>query len=194
MNEFRSYPSTSRFDPPEEGVMPGESIVWTRRAGTGFGTIFFGFIIVIGGPVLVFVGTEEFGPAFTLPFLLLALAGIFAVIASLVQTKRTRYYLTSERILETRGGRVLKEIPLHHFAGKPIGQFLESRVTHRSNNRPIYSIRIYDPMSDEVFEIKGQDHRSTTTFERIGDVVECPYCNYDNTVLSKQCRNCDAVL
>jgi hypothetical protein len=194
MNEYRSYPSTSRFDPPEEGVMPGEGIVWTRRAGTGFGTIFFGFIIVIGGPVLVVVGTEEFGPAFTLPVLLLALAGIFAVIASLVQTKRTRYYLTSERILETRGGRILKEIPLHHFAGKPIGQFLESRVTHQSNNRPIYTIRIYDPMSDEVFEIKGQDYNSTLAFQRIGDVLECPYCNYDNTVLSKYCRNCGAVL
>jgi hypothetical protein len=194
MDELRSYPSTSRFDPPEEGVMPGESIVWTRRAGTGFWVIFFGFIIVIGGPVLVVVGTEEFGTAFTLPFFLLALAGIFAVIVSLVQTKRTRYYLTSERILETRGGRILKEIPLHHFAGKPIGQFLESRVTHTTNNRPIYTIRIYDPMSDEVFEIKGQDHHSTEAFERIGDVVECPYCNYDNTVLSRYCRNCGAVL
>ncbi|MHA1965666.1 MAG: hypothetical protein ACW97G_13890, partial [Candidatus Thorarchaeota archaeon] len=157
-------------------------------------TIFFGFIIVIGGPALVIVGTEEFGPAFTLPFLLLTLAGIFAVIASLIRTRRTRYYLTSERILEIRGGRVLKEIPLHHFAGKPIGQFLETRVTHRTNNRPVYSIRIYDPKSDEVFEIKGQDHRSTMSFERIGDVLECPYCNYDNTALSSQCRNCDAVL
>ncbi|MFX1607328.1 MAG: hypothetical protein ACFFDD_15685, partial [Promethearchaeota archaeon] len=136
MNEFESYPSTSRFDPPEEGVLPGESIVWTRRAGTSFVVIFFGFIVVIGGPVLVVVGTEEFGPAFTLPFLFLALAGILAVLASLVQTKRTRYYLTSERILETRGGNVLKEVSLHHFAGKPIGQFLESRVTHMSNNRP----------------------------------------------------------
>jgi len=194
MNEFRSYPSTSRFDPPEEGLMPGESIVWTRRAGTGFWVIFFGFIIVIGGPVVFFVGIEEFGLLLTFPLLILVIAGIIAVIASLIQTKRTRYYLTSERILETRGGRVLKEIPLHHFAGKPIGQFLESRVTHQSNNRPIYTIRIYDPMSDEVFEIKGQDYNSTKAFEQIGDVLECPYCNYDNTVLSRKCRNCDAVL
>jgi hypothetical protein len=193
VNEFRSYPSSTRFDPPEEGLMPGESIVWTRRAGTGFWLIFFGFIIVIGGPVLVFGGTQELGPAFTLPFLLLAAAGIIAVAVLFIQTKRTRYYLTSERILETRGGSVIKEIPLHHFAGKPIGQFLESRVTHQSNNRPIYTIRIYDPMSDEVFEIKGQDYNSTKAFERIGDILECPYCNYDNTALSMRCRNCDAV-
>ncbi|MGD9397716.1 MAG: hypothetical protein PVJ05_14875 [Candidatus Thorarchaeota archaeon] len=194
MDESRTYPSTSRFDPPEEGMLPGERIVWTRRAGTGFWVIFFGFIIVIGGPVVFFMGFEEFGPLVTYFLLILVMAGIIAVIASLVQTRRTRYYLTTDRILEVRGAQVIKEIPLHHFAGTPIGQFLESRVTHRSNNRPVYTIRIYDPKTDEVFEIKGMDYHSTSTFERIGDVKECPYCNFDNPAMSAQCRNCDAVL
>jgi hypothetical protein len=49
-------------------------------------------------------------------------------------------------------------------------------------------------MSDDVFEIKGQDYNSTKAFERIGDVLECPYCNFDNTALSTNCKNCDAVL
>ncbi|MHA2201774.1 MAG: hypothetical protein ACXABN_18025 [Candidatus Thorarchaeota archaeon] len=194
MNEFRTYPSTTRFDPPEEGLMPGESIVWTRRAGIGFWTIFFGFIVVILGPVLVVFGIEDIGFYTTLPLLLIVTAGIIGLIAKLIRTKRTRYYLTSERILETRGGRVLKEIPLHHFAGKPIGQFLETQVTHMSNNQPVYRIRIYDPMSDDVLEIKGQDGSSTRSFERIGDVLECPYCHFDNTALSTQCKNCGAVL
>ncbi|MHA2079303.1 MAG: hypothetical protein ACW99X_17055 [Candidatus Thorarchaeota archaeon] len=194
MNEFRTYPSTTRFDPPEEGLMPGESIVWTRRAGIGFWTIFVGFIVVILGPVLVVFGIEDIGFYATLPLLLIVAAGIIGLIAKLIRTKRTRYYLTSERILETRGGRVLKEIPLHHFAGKPIGQFLETQVTHMSNNQPVYRIRIYDPMSDDVLEIKGQDGSSTRSFERIGDVLECPYCHFDNTALSTQCKNCGAVL
>lgn len=193
MNEFRTYPSTTRFDPPEEGLMPGESIVWTRRAGIGFWTIFVGSIVVILGPVLVIFGIEDLGLYATLPILLIVAAGIIGLIAKIIRTKRTRYYLTSERILETRGGRVLKEIPLHHFAGKPIGQFLESRVSHMSNNQPIYTIRIYDPMSDDVFEIKGQDRSSTRAFERIGDVLECPYCHFDNTALSSKCKNCGAV-
>jgi len=194
MNEFRYYQSTASFDPPEEGLMPGESIVWTRRAGTGFWLIFFGFIIVIGLPVIVLGVAEDFGFSFALPFLFLATVGIIAVVGLFIRTKRTRYYLTSDRILEVRGGKIIKEIPLHHFAGKPIGQFMESSVTHRANNRPIYTIRIYDPMSDEVFEIKGQDYQSTVAFERIGDVLECPYCHYDNTALSSQCKNCGAVL
>lgn len=194
MNEFRSYPSTTRFDPPKEGLMPGESIVWTRRAGTGFWLIFFGFIILIGGPAVLLGTIEDLGLSIAVPFIFVVLAGIIGVLALFIRTKRTRYYLTSERILEVRGGNIIRQIPLHHFAGKPIGQFLESRVTHRANNRPIYTIRIYDPISDEVFEIKGQDHQSTIAFERIGDIRECPYCNFDNHATSSVCRNCDAVL
>lgn len=194
MNESRTYSTTGRFDPPEEGLMPGESIVWTRKAGTGFWLIFFGFLIVIGGPAVLFGVIQELSSSLAFLFAILVAAGIIGEMALFIQTKRTRYYLTSERILEVRGANIIKEIPLHHFAGKPIGQFLESRVTHRSNNRPIYTIRIYDPMSDEVFEIKGQDYHSTIAFERIGDVLECPYCHYDNTALSTLCRNCGAVL
>ena len=194
MNEYRTYSPSSRFDPPEEGLMPGESIVWTRRAGIGFWTIFFGFMLVIGGPLLVVFGIEDFGFLPIIPVFVLVVVGFIGLIARLIQVKRTRYYLTSERILETRGGRILKEIPLHHFAGKPIGQFLETRVTHMSNNRPVYTIRVYDPTSDDVLEIKGQDGSSTMAFERIGDVLECPYCHFDNTALSSKCKNCGAIL
>ena len=194
MDESRTYSTTGRFDPPEEGLMPGESIAWTRKAGTGFWLIFLGFLIVIGGPAVLFGVIQELSYPLAFLFAILVAAGIIGEIALFIQTKRTRYYLTSERILEVRGAKIMKEIPLHLFAGKPIGQLLESRVTHRTNNRPIYTIRIYDPMSDEVFEIKGQDYHSTMAFERIGDVLECPYCHYDNTALSTLCRNCGAVL
>jgi len=194
MNELRSYSISSRFDPPEEGLMPGERIVWTRKAGTGFWLIFFGFIIIIGGPAIFLGFIQDISSEFVLPLFLLVVAGIIPVVALFIRTKRTRYYLTSERIMEVRGGRVIKEVPLHHFAGKPIGQFLEARCTHRENNKPIYTIRVYDPMSDEVFEIKGQDQYSTIAFKRIGDVLECPYCNFDNTALSTTCKNCSAVL
>ena len=194
MNESRTYHTSSRFDPPNEGMFPGERIMWTRRAGTGFWVIFFGFIVVIGGPAVFFVGLEEFGPMVTFPFLILVIAGIIGVIAALVRARRTRYYLTTDRILEVRGAQVIREIPLHHFAGKPLGQFLETRVTHRTNNRPVYQIRIYDPTSDDVMELSGLDGNSTRAFERISDVKECPYCSFDNPALSSQCHNCDAVL
>ncbi|MFW9800206.1 MAG: hypothetical protein ACFFD9_07215 [Candidatus Thorarchaeota archaeon] len=185
---------TNRFDPPKEGLWPGESIVWTRRAGTGFWIIFVGFIVLMGGPALSLVAFEEFGMAVAGPLVFLTLIGVIIILGSFVRTRRTRYYLTSERIIEARGGQVIREIPLDHFVGKPIGQFLEASVSHRSNNRPVYMIRVYDPTSDEVFELKGLDRSSIRTFEKIGGILECPYCEFDNTAISSRCKNCGAVL
>jgi len=129
---------------------------------------------------------------------MLSLVGIFLAIVyfliAFINLRRIRYYLTTERIIEGRGARILKEIPLEHFSGKPLGQFFESRVAYLENNRPIYKIRIYDPMSDEILTLKGLDEHSAIVFERIIERIECPYCNYDNTALAKQCKNCDAVL
>ncbi|MHA2350422.1 MAG: hypothetical protein ACXADL_12430 [Candidatus Thorarchaeota archaeon] len=116
------------------------------------------------------------------------------IVVAFIRERRTRYYLTTERIIEARGGVLIKEIPLEHFAGKPLSQFLESRVTHSVNNRPIYTIRVYDPVSDDVFELQGLDGSSTRAFERIGQITECPYCNYDNIGISPQCKNCGATL
>jgi len=192
MNEFRYY-STTRFDPPVEGVLPGENILWTRRAGTGFWVIFFGILILSGGPLLVIDGIF-IGLNFSTLLLGLYIFSIILLIWYFIQVRRTRYYLTSDRILKVRAGNILKEIPLSHFAGKPVSQFIESSVTHTSNNRPIYRIRIYDPVSDEVMEFKGLDMQSTKAFERAGDIRECPYCNYDNPAAASVCRNCDAVL
>ncbi len=193
MDESRTYYISSRFAPPEEGMLPGESILWTRRAGTGFWIIFFGMIVVTGGPFL-FIDGFELGLTISSMFLGLYLLAILLLIRSFVRTRRTRYYLTSDRIIKARAGTIVKEIPLHHFAGKPITQFVETSVTHTSNNRPVYRIRIYDPTSDEVMEFKGLDGNSTRAFERIGDIRECPYCNFDNPASSSICRNCDADL
>ncbi len=148
----------------------------------------------MGGPALTLVAFEEFGMTMAVPLLFLTLVGASIILGSFVRTRRTRYYLTSERILEVRGDHIIKEIPLEHFAGKPIGQFLEASVSHRSNNRPVYMIRVYNPTSDEVFELKGLDRSSIRTFEKIGSILECPYCEFDNTAISPRCRNCGAVL
>jgi hypothetical protein len=102
--------------------------------------------------------------------------------------------LTTERIIETRSDRVIKEIPMSNFSGRPLAQFIETKVTHTTNNRPVYKIRIYDPVSDEVLDLKGMDDSSTKAFERIGEMRECPYCKFDNVGLRSQCQNCGAVL
>ncbi|MHA1962400.1 MAG: hypothetical protein ACW99U_19525 [Candidatus Thorarchaeota archaeon] len=193
MNESQ-ISTDRRFDPPEVGMLPGESIVWSRRAGTGFWVIFFGAMILMGGPAVTLASLDAFGLSVSIIFGILTLVGIMALLGTLINVRRTRYYLTTDRILEVRGGKIQRVVPLDHFAGRPLGQFIESRVTHTSNNQPVYGIRIYDPVSDEVIELKGLDPNSARAFERIGDTVECSYCGYDNSAIRSQCKNCDAVM
>ncbi len=185
---------TGRFDPPNEGMLPGESIVWTRKAGTDFWIIFLGLLFVMGAPLVTFLSLEAYGLLVAGILGFLTIVGFAVLGAMLVNARRTRYYLTTDRILEVRGRKIVRAVPLDHFAGRPLGQFIESRVTHSSNGHPVYGIRIYDPVSDEVIELKGLDSTSVRAFERICEVLECPYCGFNNTALRTQCKNCDAVM
>jgi len=194
MNERETQIDMGRFDPPEKGMLPGESIVWSRRAGTGFWIIFLGLLFAMGGPLVSFLTLDAYGLFVGAMFGFLTLVGFIVLGVILVNVRRTRYYLTTDRIVEVRGGKILRAVPLDHFAGKPLGQFIESRVTHSSNNQPVYGIRVYDPVSDEVIELKGLDPTSARAFERIGEIVECIYCGYSNTAIRSQCKNCDAVM
>ncbi|TXT57829.1 MAG: hypothetical protein BAJATHORv1_10537 [Candidatus Thorarchaeota archaeon] len=196
MSEFRSYSSADRFDPHREGLLGGEEVVWTRRAGFSFWAICCGAGIIITGPILFFTFEEDFGYGFVLSQAVLVsfIAIIALLVIYVIRTRQTRYYLTTERILETRAGKILKEIPLSHFSGRPIGQFIESHVAYTKNNQPVYTISIYDPTSDMVIHIKGQDWSSLRSFEQVGNIRECPYCTYANPGIASTCKNCGAVL
>ena len=104
---------------------------------------------------MLFAFEEEFGNLEIASVFVFILAATVFTIISLLRTRSTRYYLTSERLLVIRRGNVIKEIPLHHFAGKSLSQFIESSVMYTSNGQPVYRIRIYDPVSDESIEFKG---------------------------------------
>jgi hypothetical protein len=194
MNDSVARIGTRRFDPPEEGMIPGESIVWTRRAGTDFWIIFLGALFAMGGPLITFLSLDANELFLGAVFGFLTVIGYIVLVVLLINVRRTRYYLTTDRIVEVRGSNIKRMVPLDHFAGKPLGQFIESRVTHSSNGQPVYGIRIYDPVSDEVIELKGLDPTSARAFERIGDIVECPYCGFNNSAIRSQCKNCDAVM
>lgn len=194
MNDSQVLADGGRFDPPHVGMLPGETIVWSRRAGTEFWVLFFGALLLMGGPVVSLASLDAFGLSVSILFGTLTLVGFIALLVTLINVRRTRYYLTTDRVVEARGGRIRRVIPLDHFAGKPLGQFIESRVDHASNGQSVYAIRIYDPVSDEVVDLKGLDPGSARAFERIGEIVECPYCGYHNSGIRSKCKNCDAVL
>ena len=101
MNEREVSVDRSRFDPPHEGMLPGESIVWSRRAGTGFWVVFFGALLVMGGPVLSFASLDDFGVSVGVFFGGLTIIGFIILIAILINVRRTRYYLTTDRVKST---------------------------------------------------------------------------------------------
>jgi hypothetical protein len=183
-----------RFDPPEKGLQSGEEIIWTRREGTSGKVIASGFLFFMFSPIVVVGVYNLYGMSMVGAVVFLLFILFIAISVAFIRERRTRYYLTTERIIEARGGILIKDVPLEHFAGRPLSQFLEAKVTHSVNNRPIYTIRLYDPVSDEVFELQGLDGSSTRAFERIGQITECPYCSYDNIGVSARCKNCGATL
>ncbi len=183
-----------RFDPPRRGLQAGESIIWTRREGTSGKVIVSGFLLFMFGPVGLAAAYNLYGMSMVVSVAFLLFVFFIVISTAFIRERRTRYYLTTERIVEARGGNLMKEVPLENFAGKPMSQFLEAKVTHQVNNRPIYTIRVYDPVSDDVFELKGLDASSTRAFERIGQITECPYCRFDNIGVSTTCKNCGATL
>lgn len=194
MNDRSASSDMGIFDPPEVGMLPAESIVWSRKAGTGFWVIFLGAMLLMGGPVVSLASLDSFGISVSITFGILTLIGALVLLGTLINVRRTRYYLTTDRIIEVRGRKIQRAIPLDHFTGKPLGQFIELQVTHMSNNQSVYAIRIYDPVSDDVIDLKGLDPNSARAFERIGHIVECPYCGCANSAMLSQCKNCDAVL
>jgi hypothetical protein len=92
-------------------------------------------------------------------------------------------------------GDIIQAFSLERFTGTPLNQFFEKRITHRVNDQPIYTIRIYDPQSgDPLIDLKDLDGTSITALEKIGQTIRCAYCNAKNTSISTQCHYCGGPL
>jgi hypothetical protein len=159
----------TRFDPPEDGLFPGESVVWSRRAGTSFWVIFNGACLCILAPMVAIFSYEQAGAEVGNLMMFLLLGGALYLVWVFVKDRRTMYYLTNERIIEVRARYILRQIPLDCFSGIPHRQFLESKVDHTSNGRPIYNVRISDPVSSAMIVLKRVDGESVRVLEKIGD-------------------------
>jgi len=61
-----------------------------------------------------------------------------------VQSKKTIYYLTSERLLETRNAKILKEIPRENLQEFETDQFMKSEWHHQDSGIEYYEVTITD--------------------------------------------------
>jgi hypothetical protein len=188
-------------------LLPDENVEWTGRKGFFSPSLILGFVAVIGGGVLAllgFFGGESNGNPFPpnpiLGWLGFAffLLGVGYIVASLAVAKSTRYLLTDHRIVEVRFGKVVKEITLTDFMGKPISQFFDKQAAGTVNGQPVYDVCITNPKSLDPIEFKSVSESGVEALERILErarqVVRCRYCNTDNSATSFVCSHCGAPL
>lgn len=184
-----------RFNPPSEGLLPDENVVWARKQGIGFWIPFFAIWIAVGGFLLIVFAAIFGGPVLGVVALIPVSVGLFFLARAFVKAVRTKFFLTNKRIVQTKGGAIVKEMPLSRFGGLPLKQFLEKKVAYISNNEPRYVIRIFDPVSAEtIVDCTDLDKNSVEAFEKIGKEERCGYCQTKNCALNARCSYCGAPL
>jgi len=165
------------------------------------------FFAIIGGIILAVFGVmggeangQPFPPNPSLGWTgtVLMLVGIGYTVMSFLIARSTKYILTNQRIVETRSGKIVKEIALTDFMGKPISQFLDKQAAGTVNNQPVYNVRISNPRSLDVIEFRSLNESAMEALERIleraREVVRCEYCDTNNSAASFVCSRCGAPL
>ena len=120
-------------------LLPDENVVWATRKGFFSLSLILAFFGMFGGLFLAifgFLGTNEgiiLPPNPTLGWIgvILILVGLIYVIISSVIAKSTKHILTSQRIVETRFGRVGKQISISTFMGRPLSQFPDKEAAEQ---------------------------------------------------------------
>ncbi|MFW9958989.1 MAG: hypothetical protein ACFFCT_13040 [Candidatus Odinarchaeota archaeon] len=83
-----------------------------------------------------------------------------------VQSKKTIYYLTSERLLETRNAKILEEIPRENLQGLETDQFMKSEWHHQDLGIEYYEITITDQIAGKSMILTGIEKKSIGLIER----------------------------
>lgn len=157
------------FSPPEKGLNPGEEIVWSRRAGMAARMMLGGACNILGSPWILLLIYASIGPAVGNVLLLFVLIGILLTIVEFVNSRRTKYYLSNERIIEVRGGLIKRQILLEHFQGTQIDDYLEIKSTYTEGAQRFYAARIRDPVSGKLMILSGLDEDAKKVILKIAD-------------------------
>lgn len=183
------------FNPPTEGLQQDENVVWARKQGIGFWIPFFAIWILVGGILLVTFSFAFIGQIAGIVAIIPVFVASFFWTRIFINTVRTKFFLTNKRIIQTKGGTIVKEVQLDRFGDKPLEQYIEIKVGYLENNEPRYVIKINDPETAEtVIDCRGLDKVSVEAFEKIGKETRCKYCNQKNPSLNARCSYCGAPL
>lgn len=174
----------------DEVLHAGEEIVWTARKKTGFFLI-CGLALGFFGLFPLLVDLAE-GSLSTISILI----GLYCIIVvSLFIKDRilspTKYYITNRRVLETRGTRIVKQVELSRFGGRPIQQFIGKRVDYYENDIPVYDITVYDPVTSEtLIKFENLSSSDTRKLDYLRYMIICKFCGTTCSPDVEYCNEC----
>jgi hypothetical protein len=156
------------FSPPERGLNPGEEVIWSRRAGMAAMWMFGGGCCLVFSPWILLIAYGWFGSLGGNGLLLVILVGLLFTLLEFVNSRRTRYYLTSTRIVEARGGLIRTQVPLEAFQGVDIGEYIEVTSTYTEGSKVFYQAKIRNPASGKLMVLTGLDEDARDVILNIG--------------------------
>ncbi|TFG29020.1 hypothetical protein EU527_16495 [Candidatus Thorarchaeota archaeon] len=83
-----------------------------------------------------------------------------------IQVKRTKYFITNQRLLEVRGKKIVKEIPKTNLRKLETGQYLKSAFAQKHAGQYSYDITVTDQISGVVICMTALDGGISDSIER----------------------------
>lgn len=148
------------FSPPEKGLNEDEAVVWSRRAGMAARWMLGGGCCIVSCPWILLVTYTAVGPLIGNAVLLIILIGLFLTILEFINSRRTKYFLTSTRLVEARGGLLRSQIPLEAFQGVNLDEYIEIKSTYREGAEYFFQARIKNPITGKHMILTGLDEDS----------------------------------
>ena len=219
MNASTPNEKGGKFNPPE-GLLPHEQVLLVRSKapGTtgvkGFAALllFAAIFLAIGvfgalGPSgsCRINGVPQSGAACSASAIyfgfgvggVMLVITILGIITSLFN-RNARYFLTSFRIVETRRGKIVREVSRARFKGKALSQFIEKGPvfkTPQMSTNIIISVKLLDPESGEtLMTFHDLPEESVDAIEAVGNSTYCQYCGQMNDAARTSCSQCGANL
>ena len=157
------------FSPPDKGLNQDEEIVWSQRGGMNVVLMFGGGFCIVFSPWILLLIYGWFGGVIGNFVLVLILVGLLLTAMEFVNAKRTKYYLTTERIVEVRGGLIQAQISLSNLNDSPDSNTIEVKPTYNEGSTQYYAVQINDPVSGNSMVLDGLDEDARDIILTIDD-------------------------
>ena len=182
--------------------------MWSRKSGpflggTPLGRIFLGvgalFVMVGSYPLINSCSSFAYCNWFTAvsagPGLLFAGIGGLIIWENYGGRSSIDYYLTNYRLVETKAGRVVGQVPRKLFKGEPTARFLAQESSYDQGGTAVYNVSVHDPESGDVLmRLNDMPRESVESLATLGGVVYCEQCGRGNPPIQRTCQSCGATL